>query len=224
MDIRTVNQILREAKKTSGKIYRIKYQPYNFNYAKNIWFHIAAEDIGDVEMTEGLKKIWSNLIKYVHADESCEYDLNKTICLMGRTGSGKTQTILTLQKYISVDNVQFVRRAKIIPFNFKIISARLIFDEYCETGMDALAKYNTYSNICIDDLGAEPKEGIYFGTRLNVICEVIERRYERGLTTHFTTNLDEKGIREYYDDRVYSRIKEQCNIIVLNDKDFRING
>jgi len=220
--MKKIDEIIKEAKKQNRKVYRIKYQPYSFEIAKIVWYKLATGLIGDIEICEQNKLIWNELIKYVHGDESSIYDINKTICLMGRTGSGKSKTMQIMQKYIAIDDVKFVRREKVISFSYNIISARYILDQYCTNGYDGIWNFEHFSNICIDDLGSEPKEGLYFGTRLNVLNEIIERRYEKGLTTHFTTNLDELGINDNYNDRVYSRIKENCNMIVMNDKDFRI--
>ena len=222
--MKQIQSLIDDAKVNKKSVERIRYMPYSERIAKNVWFGIAKNIIGKIEITESIKKVWSELIKYVHADPSCIYDLTKSIILMGRTGSGKSATMEILSKYISIDEVKFMRNGKRVSFNFNTYSARDIVSDYAESGYDGIAKYEIYSNICIDDLGTESNQPVmYYGTRLKVINEIIELRYAKGLTTHFTTNMDMNLILSNYDDRVHSRISQQCNQIILNDKDFRIN-
>jgi DNA replication protein DnaC len=221
--MKTINSLITESKVEEQKVKRFQYMPYSEKIAKNVWFGIAKKLIGKIEITDNIKSIWSNLIKYVHGDESCAYDITKSLLIMGRTGSGKSKTMEILSEYIKIDNVKFSRNGKIIPFDYNIFSARDIVADYASSGYDGIAKYTIYSNICIDDLGTEGKEmANYFGTKLDVIPEVIELRYSKGLTTHFTSNLNLELIKDRYDDRVFSRISQQCNEIVMNDKDFRL--
>lgn len=223
-DIKRINEIIKKAKKMNKNIIRLEYQ-YNNIVAKQVWYSIAKEIINEeAVLMPQIKELWINLIQYVLGDEQCSIDLDKTLCLMGMTGSGKTLTMQVMNEFSKVDEIKFIRREKMIPFNYKIINARDIFDHYCQSGLNGISIYSVYSNICIDDLGAEPKEGLYFGTKLNVLADVIEKRHDKGLTTHYTTNLDEEEIRARYNDRVYSRMKEQSSFIILNDNDFRINN
>lgn len=221
--MKTIQSLINNNKIGSNKVIRIRYMPYNTKIAKHVWFGIAKEFIEEIQLTPDITDCWNNLIKYVHADESCKYDLTKNILLMGKTGSGKTETMRILSQYISIDNVRFQRNGTIVSFNFEIVSARKIYSDYVEHGVDGLAKYLIYSNICIDDFGAEPEEkAVYYGSKLDVLQYVIEERYTKGLTTHFTTNLKPELIKERYGDRVHSRVIEQTNQIRLNDRDFRL--
>ncbi len=61
----------------------------------------------------------------------------------------------------------------------------------------------------------------HYGTKLNVIEEVIEERYRKGLLTHLTTNLSEDDILDAYGDRVYSRLKSMVNYHTITGEDFR---
>ena len=218
-----INEIIGDIKSGKQKTVRLQYMPYDINIAKKVWYQIAKKFIyQEIQPAQDISSVWLQLIKYVHGDPECELDINKSVFLMGRTGSGKSQTMKIMNEYMKIDNVRFKRNNKIIPFIYSIFSARDIVSDFNNNGYDGLEKYVTYSIICIDDLGSEPNEAVYYGTRLNVICEVIEERYAKGLTTHFTTNLDLVHTQKYYNDRVYSRIIETCNIVKLNDKDFRI--
>jgi len=76
---------------------RIFYR-YDENIAKHVWMGIATkivdEPLGWSESTgENVASCWANLLKYAHGDDSCEYDLNKAIALVGPTGTAKTTSM-----------------------------------------------------------------------------------------------------------------------------------
>jgi DNA replication protein DnaC len=223
MGPKSIKSAINDIKTKRKEVVRIQYMPYSMNVAKRVWFDIAKNIIGkDIQRTPGIVDTWTELIKYAHGDNYCRYEITKSLCIMGRTGSGKSATMQILSEYLKIDNVFFERNGKKISFNFNIFSARKIASDFAENGYEGLEKYLIYSNICIDDFGSEPNESLHYGTRLNVIPEIIEERYSRGLTTHFTTNFDDELIKNEYNDRVHSRIIEQCNLIKLSDKDFRL--
>ncbi len=224
--MKKIDSLLSDINPAEKRVQRFKYMPYSLDLAKSVWYGIAQKLIGKVSKENQITDCWTNLIKWVHGDESCKYNLEKNILLSGRTGSGKSVTMKILHEYIKIDNVKFKRNGKIVPLNFQIYSSRQIVADFQNAGYDGISKYMVSSNICIDDLGTEPPEALHYGTRLNVVSEIIEERYMKGKTTHFTTNLAEDNednqILERYNSRVHSRIKETCNVIVLNDKDFRV--
>jgi DNA replication protein DnaC len=208
-------------------VLRHMYMPYSLKHAKLAWVEIA-KSISKTPENKKFKpgdtqgKVWTELIKYIHGDKDCAYKLHKSICLLGGTGGGKTMTMKIMNKYMEYDNIHYIRNNINMSFRFNIISSREIVAEYSSNGYDGIAKYMVIGNLCIDDLGSEPDASSYYGNKLNVLSEIIETRYNKGLFTHFTSNLNEKLIKEKYDDRVYSRVIHQSNIIILNDKDYRV--
>jgi len=217
-----ISNIYENGKNAIQKIERIKYAPYSENISKNVWNDISIRLIGKVRYDDFNKNIWSELIKYIHADEACQYDLNKAIALIGRTGSGKTKTMHIMSDYMKIDEVKYIKNGKVINFNYKIISSREMVNQYAMNGYDAIQKYTMYANLCIDDLGSETASAKHYGTELNVIEEIIEVRYTKNLLTHFTANLDLDDILKVYGSRVHSRLQQMCNIIVMNGSDYRI--
>jgi DNA replication protein DnaC len=215
-----IDKIIQDVLNPNGSKKRINYK-YDFKIAMDKWKEIASRLIGEIELQKDIENVWSNLIKWSFADESGDYNLNKGVYLMGRTGSGKSRTMEILNTFLRYDNIRYIKNDKVSPMAFIIYNSRTVVSDYTLNGTEGLEKYLYYSNICIDDLGAEPVEALYYGTRLNVMTEIIEQRYAKGLTTHFSSNLNMKLLNDRYDDRVYSRIKHSCNIIQLNDKDFR---
>jgi len=215
-----IKKILDDIKISKG-IQRKKGE-YSEKVAKEVWLGIAKKYIGSVKVGEDAKKVWSELIKYAFAHEECIYDLNKGIGLIGQTGSGKTITMDILNDFISVDDIIYIRDGQLAHFKFKIISAKVIGARFSEKGFEIITKYSSMGNLCIDDLGSENLVSKYYGESVNVIEEIIENRYSKNLITHFTSNLDSNDILKTYGDRVYSRLMHSCNIITLNDEDYRI--
>lgn len=69
--------------------------------------------------------------------------------------------------------------------------------------------------MCFDDLGMEPEMGNY-GDKLNIMTEVLLRRYEtRAKNTILTTNLTLEQIEAGYGKRVADRMKEMFNQVAL---------
>jgi DNA replication protein DnaC len=89
-----------------------------------------------------------------------------------------------------------------------------------------LDKYKKMPILCNQDLGAELKESLHMGNRINVLKQLIEYRGDRqDLITLITSNypIDSEFISVKYGDRVVSRLIEMCNYFELKGKDRRIN-
>jgi len=209
----------------SQKLQRLKYE-YNPKTAGLVWMDIAKKTIGDFEKTEELMNCWRLLIGYAFGYKTkglgVDINLQSSIGLMGRTGSGKTKTMEIFNEFVEIDNIQYINNGIQKKMMFPIVHAKKISGEYTKNGYDTIFHYSMLYNLCIDDIGAETELASHFGNKTNVIGQIIEERYEHALLTHFTTNLTEERLHEVYGDRVYSRIKETCNLIKVNDKDFRI--
>lgn len=217
-----IKSILQNVSEPDNKIRRFKYMPYSTKITKHVWFGIATTFIEGLKVGPQQAEVWTELIKYAHGDPECKYDLNKSICIVGGVGTGKTKTMDILNEYIKIDNIVYMRGKTQLTFNFRTVNSKEIVSNYMKDGYDGLLNYMKIGNLCIDDLGSESATANYFGTKLDVLTEIIETRYNKGLLTHFTTNLDEQEINDRYNSRVYSRIVHQCNMIVLNDNDYRI--
>lgn len=70
--------------------------------------------------------------------------------------------------------------------------------------------------VLIDDVGAEPEYSNY-GCRMDILPWMMELRSGSEMRTHFTSNLDGKGIAKRYGTRVTDRMTERC-------KAFRFSG
>jgi energy-coupling factor transporter ATP-binding protein EcfA2 len=64
----------------------------------------------------------------------------------------------------------------------------------------------------------------YFGNKVNVAESLVQNRYElfsRGYLSHFTTNLSLVEMQQSYDERVWSRLTEMCNLVKATAPDRR---
>ncbi len=77
-----------------------------------------------------------------------------------------------------------------------------------------------------DDIGAE-SSGFHYGARVNVISELLTARYDEytlnraANLTHATSNLNPEDIKKTYGDRIYDRMKEMFNDIILHGQSRR---
>src|SRR6202021_202963 len=81
---------------------------------------------------------------------------------------------------------------------YNIVNCRKVASDFGINGDEGIEKYYKRSEnykdslraFCFDDFGAEPDK-IYYGSRINVMEDIIYRRYDFGdpfWTTHLTTN------------------------------------
>jgi hypothetical protein len=150
--------------------------------------------------------------------------LEKGILLAGNMGTGKTWMMKLFQK--NQRQVYYMRNAKVIASSVESGGAEAEL-EYVGTfptaSNDPSTMFQPFAGLCIDDMGTE-EEKKYFGNHRNVIGDLIELRYARkttGLLLHGTTNLTSQQLKEYYGDRVISRMREIFNFIELPGEDRR---
>lgn len=175
------------------------------------------------------EKIFENVCRYFVNDESGEYDLNKGLLIFGHVGCGKT----TLMRIMNENPKS----------SYRIVHCKIIADNFLKAGNDAddvIREYSRpYSNslharefkngdnmgICFEDLGTED-EVTSFGNKRNVLADLILRCYDnyqlRG-RVHITTNLTKDAIKQFYGDRVVSRMQEMFNMVEfpVNTPDYR---
>jgi len=85
------------------------------------------------------------------------------------------------------------------------------------TEQGIIEEYTNIPVLVLDDIGSErPTEWVR--EKLNMI---IYFRNNRGLRTIYTSNVDPEGLKERLDERITSRILQQCEIIRLTGPDRR---
>jgi energy-coupling factor transporter ATP-binding protein EcfA2 len=146
------------------------------------------------------------------------YSLDKGLLLYGNVGSGKTGQMKILQRVLNLMHS---------PLAFAYTTVSAVSDSFGANGFEAFLSYGQ-RNWMFDELGRLDRETVqYFGNKINVAESLIQNRYElftRGYLSHFTTNLSKAQMAESYDERVWSRLQEMCNVIRAAAPDRRPNA
>ena len=135
------------------------------------------------------------------------------IIIYGNTGTGKTLIFELLRRVINPKDSQYflIRNTLDIVLNFNIEG-------------HASFRHHDKFNMMYDDLGNENK-GVFYGDDVDVFEKLIQFRYDlyrsKQLRTFFTTNLTQDELQEKYGPRVWSRLKEMCSHVILDDGDKR---
>lgn len=181
----------------------------------------ASKFVNQYHVDEENKEVIDLLRLYFTSSELFENDSNfphfsllKGLCMKGNFGSGKTLLFKIFQRMFKGE--------------FSLLQCGQVAKDYGVNGFEALDKYLERKHICFDELGVESRQK-YYGQEENTMAIILSSRYElfrdHGVKTHITTNLTGDQIKEYYGERVYSRITEMCNVLVLggnvNSKDRR---
>ena len=174
--------------------------------ARDIFWSIAIEVNPNYKISDEVKPIYRELVNYFFGFESA-MDLSKGLMLVGGTGSGKTQFFKIMQRAL-----QFTGKS------FRLLNC-IEVEQLIRFGSD----YEQFDGgeVVFDDLGAEQLETLMYGNRVVVMAEIIQRRYNRDVRTHITTNYLIEDIESRYGTRVSDRIKERCNIVFFTGDSFR---
>jgi len=173
---------------------------------------------------DNLSELYTNGVKYFTGQE-CDWDLKKGLMIIGNVGTGKSLFMKAMQ--IFTGYITKVNR-------FNIYTSRQVMNDFLVNGYESFDKYlfnentsaqkNPY-HIAIDDIGRMDENVMNFGTKKNVIQEILADRYEiyksHGKLTFVTTNLNSEKLEEYYGEWIRSRAREMFNIIKITGKDKR---
>jgi energy-coupling factor transporter ATP-binding protein EcfA2 len=151
-------------------------------------------------ISEQNEQVYRNFILTLHEQK-------KGVILMGNPGSGKTFLFDVMQKITHpMSNLKFSK-----------VNCLDVVLSFNQNGHEVFNNY-TKTNVLFDDLGTESK-GIYYGDKIEVFEKFIQFRYDlfmnKGIKTHFTTNLTPIEISERYGLRCASRLNEMCEYLVL---------
>lgn len=152
----------------------------------------------------------------------------KGIILSGCTGCGKTTLFKIFNfNFVWACDQPAVQLSDHNALLFSWNSCRGIAMEYTDKERGGIACLKKYFGVpyrvpsLFDDLGAE-NIGIHYGTKADVMGEIIQSRYDDGARTFFTTNLTYEQIQQTYGERVASRLAEMCNWVDMQiNEDYR---
>lgn len=194
------------------------------NLLKQVYIGKLTELEPEFKLDKYCEPIVNSIINYLRGTELSS---KKGLLLMGGVGTGKTLIMRGLIQLLSMFSVAcehyFPSFQEVQSYAITAGFAKdgfLIFDEGLYIPNHGGAINLTTNKVFIDDLGVESKTS-YYGDTCNVIAELLLRRYDKGDKTFATTNLDGKSLKAFYGDRVYSRMKEMFNTLVLGGIDRR---
>lgn len=172
---------------------------------------------------ESMRPYVIQLLAWALLDED-NYVPTRGFLYKGPTGKGKTFLMQVFANWLKAFKCSYLSNGKEMPMNLEIVSARRIAAEYTDErdgGAQVIQRYSEMPLLCIDDIAAEGREQNNFGNRLNVVNEILDRRYEKNLITFATTNLDRLTKEDGFDDRMRRRIMALFNIVSIRpDKNF----
>jgi hypothetical protein len=230
-------EALRLARQT--KYQQIKKQEWFDKISReDVWYHPTAKDYFDslrqtrsqsgkaFQVVAWNEPVIKSLCLYFAKDHRSTLDPSKGIMLTGNTGTGKTH----LMNFFAKNQLA----------SYLLPTCKHISEKYA-TGWEANEKnaIEHYSinaradmghpfgqkelGYCFGDLGAEEDANSY-GNKRNVMESIIHNRYETQIPfiyTHFTCNLNMAELEKRYGPRFTDRIKEMCNVVVLQGESWR---
>lgn len=156
-------------------------------------------------------------------------NLDKGLLVVGNVGSGKTYSLATVFKEYTANvlrkNSYQVHDYYSIIRNFELLgSEALSIFGFQQRNMNGYQKDRTLT-VLIDDFLSTKSTVSHFGNKTDIPETLINQRYEaykRGRKlTHFTMNLYPNELGDLLDERSISRLQEMCNVIALEDCDWR---
>ncbi|MDE7402766.1 MAG: hypothetical protein K2M87_05080 [Muribaculaceae bacterium] len=142
------------------------------------------------------------------------------LLLMGRCGNGKTTMMRAVSEVIAklTEYLWGYDERWSVPEHTAKSIAMLCLDQ--ETRKD-YRKLQDLKALCIDDLGEEPAEIIYYGMVFTPMIDLLAYRYDRQRLTIITTNLTPKEISEKYGTRIADRLREMMQPIIFTGESYR---
>lgn len=166
-----------------------------------------------IENNNNLKLYYTKLRNWCNTENNI---LN--ILLSGFTGTGKTFLMECMASQL-INSNKTVFWTTAYDLNQKLLAFHISRDINKKYILEYI--FNC-EYLFIDDLGTEPilnnvtTEGLY---------RILAERIEKNLHTVISTNLDLNAIAETYEERIFSRLSDKKNSLVLNftGKDLRLN-
>ena len=152
-----------------------------------------------------IKKTYDKIECWCDKFEQSDY---KNLLLSGKTGVGKTYIVESIcNKLIKKD--AFVCFLSSFALNNMFLKFHTTFDDSKGKILDSVLNCDA---LIIDDFGTEPK---YKNVTEEYFYLILNERLCNNKRTIITTNLSLEGILEKYGDRVFSRICNKRNSLLL---------
>jgi len=144
---------------------------------------------------------------------------DKGILFLGGVGVGKTFTMKEISKgnrkgWGSIGQpTMYFKDSPIYEDDITGIGLSIFSSRNSSNSLNAFKEHDLY----LDDIGAESESVNSFGNKFDPIAYILQMRYDvrNSFKTYITSNLSEYLLEERYGARVYSRIKDMCDIVIV---------
>ena len=212
---------------TPMTIIRVNCRLGNFSDGLSYARSIGEELCSDFVIDEMNRDIFNRLLQYFHGypefnpSEKVKGDLKKGILLIGEPGTGKTLILQLFSEYVKYDEMYFIAEGRKVNLSYQILRSNDVVGKYESEGYEIVEMLSRRRILAIDDLGEENMSAMHYGSKINVIQHLLEKRSFVNVITLATTNYKMQTLGELYGKRILSRIYEMFNIMVLPGIDRR---
>lgn len=155
---------------------------------------------------EANKEVFGQIALWYAADNRFKGDLAKGLLIRGSVGTGKTKVCEAMAECMhKVEN-------KITKIVHSLDLQRL----YSTQGDEEIELLKKRKFLIIDDIGCEQVETKYYGNLIEPFIDLFDYRYRNDKITIITTNLKPSEIKTRYGERIYDRMRETLNDLVLD--------
>ena len=160
---------------------------------------------------------------YAIRDRRSAYDIDKGLMFFGQVGTGKTTLLRAIGQF---RNCLYGNGFRVWSCTADIVPYYSCMGHLNRFGMWAtdVCEHN-YVDMAFDELGREAIPAAYYGTKINVMEQLIQTRYmlytQERAQSHFTTNCTANDIERIYGDFIRDRLREMCNTVIINGASLR---
>jgi len=198
-------------------------QDLSFDLAKRVFIQDCESMCKDFVIDHNNSDFINELIRYATQDPASKCSFKKGLMIIGGVGSGKTVLIRSFGRFMRRFSLDRHYVDKVNQFNIYYITSYDIAERYSINGPSIFEDITElkYKPLIIDDIGTEPVVK-HYGNEIDPLVQILFHRYNRcEYKTYVTTNLDGKDLKARYGTRIYSRMKEMFNDIILPGDDRR---
>lgn len=188
--------------------------------------------------------MYREIIRYFYWNGECEIlDKKRYLYLFGVYGCGKS--ILVKSIYKALD---FHKRNNWVYFHLPTITKNYMLQSNNKEKNDAFEPlFSCSKNMIIDEIGDKSEKQKFYGNEIESVRSLILDKYDKWISNNynknsqkivFTSNLfpdkeyfftqssedTRPTIRNFYDDKVYNKMGEMCNLVRFPNVSYRLNN
>jgi len=217
-----------EKEERKNKNYRKNFYNNYKSYRKELYFNIISLFVDLPRFKNCCFENFKDGDKYI--EKIRETKDGDFLLLTGGAGRGKTHLSISYAKFLLFKKAEeFCQKEykefklaetliNFITLNSLLLEIRSTYNDSClSTESEIIKKYSEIPILIIDDIGV----GKVSEFTIDVFYNIINGRYNKVLTTIFTSNMGLKKISDSFSDRIASRLSSG-NVINIDKDDYRL--